>query len=155
MNREFQNIFYPKSICIAGASSKEKSIGYEILSSIKNYGYTGSVFPVNPNANEILDYKCYSSILNIDNSIDLAIIVVPKKFVNESIDQLITKNVKSVILITAGFRETGKEGEKLEHDLLAKLKQHKIRMVGPNCMGIINTSLWMDNFLEPHFCRFP
>ena len=139
MNLELKNFFYPKSICIVGASSKEKSIGYEILKSIKEYSYTGTIFPVNPKTDSIMGYNCYKSILDIDQSIDLAIIVVPKKFVEESIEQLIKKGVKSVILITAGFRETGEEGKNLEEKLLAIVKANDIRMVGPNCMGVINT----------------
>jgi acetate---CoA ligase (ADP-forming) len=139
MNNELNKIFYPKSICVVGASSKEKSIGYEILKSIKNYSFTGNVFPVNPKSNNILGYNCFKTIINIESEIDLAIIVVPKKFVDESIDQLISKGVKSVILITAGFKETGEEGKKLEEELLRKLKANNVRMIGPNCMGVINT----------------
>ena len=133
------NFFYPHSICIAGASSKEKSIGYELLRSIKSYGFTGKVFPVNPHINIILDYKCYKSIGDIKENIDLGIIVVPKIFTEESIDQLISKGVKSIILITAGFRETGVEGELAEKRILEKIKKSGARLVGPNCMGVINT----------------
>ncbi|MCL6097055.1 MAG: acetate--CoA ligase family protein, partial [Bacteroidetes bacterium] len=134
-----QNFFYPKSICIAGASTKEKSIGYELLKTIKLYGFTGKVFPVNPKANDVLGYKCYHSIEKIDEQIDLAIIVVPKQFAEESIDTLLNKNVKSIILITAGFKETGKEGGDAERRIVEKIKQVNARMVGPNCMGVINT----------------
>ncbi|MCW8850584.1 MAG: acetate--CoA ligase family protein [Melioribacteraceae bacterium] len=139
MNEGLKNFFYPKSICVVGASSKEKSIGYEILKSIKTYSYTGSVFPVNPKSENILGYNCYKSILDIDKQIDLAIIVVPKKFVDESIEQLIHKEVDSVILITAGYKETGEEGKSSEENLLSILKSNNIRMIGPNCMGVINT----------------
>jgi acetyltransferase len=139
MNAELKNFFYPKSICVVGASSKEKNIGYEILKSIKAYSYTGSVFPVNPKSDDILGYKCYKSILDIDRHIDLAIIVVPKKFVDESVEQLISKGVNSVILITAGYREIGEEGKSSEEKLLSMLKSNNIRMIGPNCMGVINT----------------
>jgi acetyltransferase len=133
------NIFYPKSLCLAGASTKEKSIGYELLKCIKKYGYTGKVFPVNPNADSVLDYKCFKSIDDITEQIDLAIIVVQKAYVEESIDSLLAKNVKSIILITAGFKETGKEGEELEKKILAKVKSSGARLIGPNCMGVINT----------------
>jgi len=133
------NIFYPKSLCLAGASTKEKSIGYELLKCIKKYGYTGKVFPVNPNAESVLDYKCFKSIDNITEQIDLAIIVVQKAYVEESIDSLLAKKVKSIILITAGFKETGKEGEELEKKILAKVKSSGARLIGPNCMGVINT----------------
>lgn len=139
MDTAIKNIFYPKTISVVGASSKEKSIGYEILKSIKNYGFTGNVFPVNPKADEILGYKCWKTILDIKEKIDLAIIVVPKNFVEESIDQLICKNVQSIILITAGFKETGEEGAGNEKKLLSKIKESNARMIGPNCMGVINT----------------
>ncbi len=109
------------------------------LKSIKTYSYTGLVFPVNPKSENILGYNCYKSILEIDKHIDLAIIVVPKKFVEESIEQLIIKEVNSIILITAGYKETGEEGKISEENLLSILKSNKVRMIGPNCMGVINT----------------
>lgn len=133
------NLFYPHSICIAGTSSKEKSIGYELLKSIKSYGYTGKVYPVNPHSDIILNYKCYKSIENIKDNIDLGIIVVPKIFTEESIDQLIAKGVRTVILITAGYRETGIEGKLAEKRILEKIKKSGTRLVGPNCMGVVNT----------------
>ena len=133
------NFFYPKSICVAGASTKEKSIGYEILKTIKVYNYTGKVFPVNPKADEVLGYKCFHSIEEISEPIDLAIIVVPKQFAEETIDTLLSKNVKSIILITAGFKETGKDGEEVERRIVEKITNAGARMVGPNCMGVINT----------------
>lgn len=137
--QNINNFFYPKSICIAGASTKEKSIGYELLRTIKNYGYTGKILPVNPKAENVLGYKCYKSIDEIADKIDLAIVVVPKQFVEDSIDSLLAKNVKSIILITAGFRETGKEGEEVELRIAKKIKEAGARLVGPNCMGVINT----------------
>ncbi len=139
MDENIKNFFYPNSICVVGASTKEKSIGYEILKSIKEFSYTGKVFPVNPKADKILEYSCYKSIDDISENIDLAIIVVPKQFVESSIDQLIEKDVKSIILITAGFRETGEEGKIQEENLLRKIRGNNIRLVGPNCMGVINT----------------
>ncbi|MCX6175095.1 MAG: acetate--CoA ligase family protein [Ignavibacteriales bacterium] len=134
-----KNFFYPKSICVVGASTKEKNIGYELLNTIKSYGFRGSVFPVNPKAEEILGYKCYKRIEEISEKIDLAIVVVPKQFVETSIDELLAKNVKAIVLITAGFREIGKEGEELENRIVEKIKNFGAQMVGPNCMGIINT----------------
>ncbi len=133
------NFFYPKSICVVGASAKEKSIGYELLKTIKVYRYTGKVFPVNPNADNVLGYKCYRTIEEINKPIDLAVIIVPKQFAEESVDALLRKKVSSIILITAGFKEIGKEGEELEKRIIRKIKNSGARMVGPNCMGVINT----------------
>ncbi|MBU0475782.1 MAG: acetate--CoA ligase family protein [Bacteroidetes bacterium] len=139
MDKSIHNFFYPNSICIAGASSKELSIGYEVLRSMKLFNYSGKVFPVNPKSDSILGFKCYKSIVDIEEQIDLAIILVPKRFTIETIDELLAKNVKSIILITAGFRETGKVGGNLENEILTKIKTANARMIGPNCMGVINT----------------
>lgn len=134
-----KNLFYPKSICVVGASTKEKSIGYELLHTISNYGYKGIIYPVNPKAESVLGYKCYKSIEEIDGKIDLGIVVVPKQFAEESIDSLLAKDVKSIVLITAGFKEVGKEGEEVEKRITKKIKDAGARLVGPNCMGVINT----------------
>lgn len=134
-----KNFFYPKSICVVGASTKEKSIGYELLHTISNYGYKGIIYPVNPKAESVLGYKCYKSIEEIDGKIDLGIVVVPKQFAEESIDSLLAKDVKSIVLITAGFKEVGKEGEEVEKRITKKIKDAGARLVGPNCMGVINT----------------
>ena len=124
-----EKFFYPKSICVAGASTKEKSIGYELLKTIRIYNYTGKVFPVNPKANEILGYKCFNSIEEIKEEIDLAIVVVPKQFAEETIEQLLKKNVNAIILITAGFKEIGKEGEEIEKRILNKINNGRIEKI--------------------------
>jgi acetyltransferase len=139
MKSILENYFYPESIAVIGASSKPKSIGYEILSSIKQYNYSGSVYPVNPKSDMILGYKCFDSISSIKDKIDLALVVVPKQFVENSIDELINKGVKSILLVTAGFKEVGSEGEKLEKKIVSKIKAQGMHLVGPNCMGVINT----------------
>lgn len=139
MESVFTNYFYPKSICVVGASSKPKSLGYELTKSIKQYGYTGKLFLINPNSDEVLGYKCYPTIDSVEERIDLAIIMVPKQFVEPSIKQLTEKGTKALILITAGFKETGKEGEQEEKRILDLVRSSDARLVGPNCMGIINT----------------
>ena len=122
MDEKLKNFFYPSSLCIAGASTKEKSIGYELLKSIKEFGYKGQIYPVNPKAEEILGFKNYKSIDLIPSKVDLAIVVVPKKFVEETIDQLLNKGIRSIILVTAGFKETGKEGAEDEKLISSKIK---------------------------------
>jgi acetate---CoA ligase (ADP-forming) len=139
MESVFNKYFYPKSICVVGASSKPKSLGYELTKSIKQYGYTGKLFLINPKSDEVLGYKCYPTIESIPEKIDLAIIMVPKQFVEESIKQLAEKRTRAIILITAGFKETGKEGEQEEKRILELVKKSGARLVGPNCMGIINS----------------
>jgi acetyltransferase len=121
-----------------GASSKPKSLGYELTKSVKQYGYTGDLALVNPKADEILGFKCYPSISDIDFRIDLAIVMVPKQFVEETIKELIIKKVEAIVLITAGFKETGEDGAEAEKRILKLVRDSNARMVGPNCMGIIN-----------------
>ena len=139
MHSVFQDYFYPKSICVVGASSKPKSLGYELTKSIKQYGYTGKLFLINPKSDEVLGYKCNPTIESVQEKIDLAIIMVPKQFVEDSIKQLTKKGTRALILITAGFKETGKEGEQEEKKILELVKESGARLVGPNCMGIINS----------------
>lgn len=139
MDPKILKIFYPSTICIAGASAKEKSIGYELLKSIKSYGYKGTLYPVNPKADEILGYRCFKDVTEIPGQIDLAIVAVPKAFAGETIDKLLSKGAGSIILITAGFKEVGKEGAEAENKILEKIRSRNARMVGPNCMGVIST----------------
>ena len=139
MSSVFNNYFYPKSICVAGVSSKPKSLGYELVKSVKKYGYTGNLFLVNPKSDEILGYKCYPSIESIKEKIDLAIVMVPKPFVKDTLEPLLAKGTKAILLVTAGFKETGTEGEKAEIEIIELVKKSNARLVGPNCMGIINT----------------
>jgi acetyltransferase len=139
MNSPIKNFFYPQSICIAGASSKEKSIGYELLKNIRDYGYTGKVIPVNPKGGEILGYKCLTQISEIEEPVDLGIVVVPKIYAEETINNLLDIEVKSIILITAGFRETGGEGVRIEKRIVQTVRKAGGRIVGPNCMGAINS----------------
>nr|MCU0365401.1 CoA-binding protein [Ignavibacteriaceae bacterium] len=139
MESVFNSYFYPKSICVVGASSKPKSLGYELTKSIKQYGYTRKLFLINPKSDEVLGYKCYPTIESVSEKIDLAIIMVPKQFVEDSIKQLTAKGTRALILITAGFKETGKEGEEEEKRILELVKNSNARLVGPNCMGIINS----------------
>jgi acyl-CoA synthetase (NDP forming) len=137
--KHIRKFFYPSSICIVGASSKKESIGYELTNCVINYGFKGKIFLVNPNAEEILGIKCNRSIKEIKDNIDLVIVMVQKSFVEETIESILQKGIKAVILITAGFKETGKDGELLEKKISDKIRLHNARMVGPNCMGVINT----------------
>jgi acetate---CoA ligase (ADP-forming) len=139
MESVINKYFYPESLCIVGASGKKGNLGYELTSCVKTYGYTGKLFLVNPKTEEILGIKCHPSVPEIKEDIDLAIVMVPKQFVGETLKQLLDKKVTSIILITAGFKETGKEGANKEAQIAELVKLHGGRLVGPNCMGIINT----------------
>jgi acyl-CoA synthetase (NDP forming) len=142
MNKLLTKFFYPHSVCIIGASGKKGTLGFELTRCVKNYGYRGKLFLVNPKAKKIAGIKCNVSIDQIKEDIDLAIVMVPKQVVRHTISELIDKGVLAVILITAGFSETGKEGKEAEEKIVSEIKGRKLRLVGPNCMGIINT---LDN----------
>lgn len=138
MSNQLDNLFYPKSIAVVGASTNKNSLSYGLINNLVNFGYTGCIYPVNPKAEVIHNFKVYKKLTDIKDNIDLAIIMVSKYHVLDTIDECYKKKIQSVVLITAGFRETGDEGANLEKQLLEKIKKYKIRLVGPNCMGITN-----------------
>ncbi|MFI5145117.1 MAG: acetate--CoA ligase family protein [Ignavibacteria bacterium] len=139
MNNPLDNIFYPKSIAVIGASSKKSTLGYELVNNIINFGYQGKIFPVNPKADFVHSIKAYKSLTDIPDSIDLVIIMVQRDFVLPVIDDCCKKGVNAIVVITAGFKEVGGEGAELEKKLIEKIKEYGIRLIGPNCMGLINT----------------
>lgn len=128
----------PKSIAIVGASTDPEKIASVILRNVIDGGYNGKIYPVNPKYDEIQGRKTYPSILEIDENIDLVCIAIPYQFVDEIVDQCIKKKVKTVVIISAGFKETGQEGKLLEEKITQKLKNAGIRLLGPNCLGFIN-----------------
>jgi acetyl coenzyme A synthetase (ADP forming)-like protein len=133
------NFFNPKSIAVIGASRTPGKVGYDILKNTIQYGYHGNIYPINPSATEILGLKTYPSILDVPDKIDLAVVVVPPKNVIEVVEQCGNKKIDSAVIITAGFKESGLEGAKLENNLVKKAKESGVRFIGPNCLGIIDT----------------
>lgn len=135
----FDKLFYPKSIAVIGASSKQGTLSWELINNLVKYGYNGKIFPVNPKADVIHCFKVYKSVTEIKDDLDLAIIMVSRNLALNAIDDCYMKKINSVVLITAGFKETGEDGANLEKQLMKKIEKYKIRLVGPNCMGLINT----------------
>jgi acetyl coenzyme A synthetase (ADP forming)-like protein len=132
-------IFKPRSIAVVGAGRTPGSIGHEVLHNLVSYHFNGMIFPVNPSARFIHSMKSYRSVLEIPDDVDLAVIVVPRELVPLVIEDCGRKGVKGVVMITAGYSETGAEGRKLEDELVTQVGKYGMRLVGPNCMGIINT----------------
>lgn len=139
MSKNLDNFFYPESIAIIGASSREKTLGWELISNLVKFGYRGKLFPVNPKAEFVHSIKAYPRVTDIPDEINLAIIMVGKEYVIPAIDDCKKKGIKDLIVITAGFKEVGKAGEDLERLMMEKIKKYEMNLVGPNCMGIINT----------------
>lgn len=132
-------LFYPASIAVIGASRSKTSIGGRLFNNIINADFTGPVYPVNPRTKVIRSIPAYKSVVDIEASVDLAFIVVPSTFVLEAARQCAVKGVKAICVISAGFSETGSEGTAAEAELLAIVRSAGMRMVGPNCMGLLNT----------------
>ncbi len=135
------SFFKPSSVAVIGASRDEDKLGYAVLENLIEGGYIdyGEVYPINPKADEILGYKAYASVLDVPDSIDLAVIVIPYQFVPEVLKECGEKDIPAVIVISAGFREAGMEGLERERELIAIADEYDIRLIGPNCLGVIDT----------------
>ncbi len=134
----FDFFFNPRNIAVIGASRQPGKVGYDTLKNIIDDNYAGHIYPVNPSTPEILGVKAYRSVLDIPNKIDLAVVVVPADSVLPTFKELINKKVKGAVVITAGFKEIGGVGVYREK-ALAEMCRGKIRVIGPNCLGIIDT----------------
>jgi len=136
---ELTTLFRPQSVAVVGASKKEGKIGNAIVQNIKNSGYGGLIYPVNPEEKEIEGLICYPSVSSVDENVDVAVISVPAGRVLAAAEDCGRKGVKALIVITAGFKEIGKEGLDLEKKLLETCNRYGMRLVGPNCVGIMDT----------------
>jgi len=146
-------IFYPRSVAVIGASRDQTSIGGRVMRNILDAHFNGAVFPVNPNAPSVGSVKAYRSVMDIPDSIDVAVIVVPSRYVMGVVEECALKGVKGLVIISAGFSETGEEGAALEADILDAVRSSGMRMVGPNCMGLLNTdpAVSLDLTFAPTF----
>ena len=134
-----ESIFSPRSIAVVGASRHPGKIGYEILRNLIVNEFQGTLYPVNPNAISIHGIRAYPSLRDIPDPVDLAVVVVPADLALAAAEECGKKGVKGLVVITAGFREVGGAGIEREARLLAICRRYNLRMVGPNCMGVINT----------------
>lgn len=136
---DLEYIFRPKSVAVIGATSRKGSIGREILHNLIVNEFNGKVFPVNPKYDVIHSIKCYSTILDVPDAVDLAIVVIPRDSVLEVAEKCGHKGVRGLIVISAGFKEVGGQGVELENRLVEICHEHRMRMIGPNCFGVVNT----------------
>ena len=133
-------IMKPKSIAVIGASTKPKTIGSEIMQRLRDYKFQGNIYPVNPKGGIIEGFQAYTSVAEIPGEVDFAVIIVPQKFVLDTVDQCNQKGIKGLCVISAGFKEAGKEGAEAEKELARKVEEYGMRLVGPNCLGVLNTN---------------
>ena len=139
MPRSLNPLFSPDSIAVIGASRSPGTIGYQIVDNLLRHGYRGVIYPVNPNAKAVHSIPTYPSISAIPGSVDMAVVVVPKELVLDVVEECGQNGVRGVVVISAGFREVGGEGIAREERLMEIVKNHQMRLVGPNCMGLMNT----------------
>lgn len=133
--------FNPRTVAVIGASTNPDKLGHAVVENLVSGGFTqkGTVYPVNPKATEILGLPAFPSVQDIPGSIDLAVIVIPYKFVPDALRTCGEKKIPAVIVISAGFREAGREGLDRELELIEIARQYGIRLIGPNCLGVIDT----------------
>lgn len=134
------HILKPRAVAVVGASTRPHTIGNDLLKRLLEYGFKGHIYPVNPKGGEIEGLRAYTSVSELPDGVDLAVIVVNAKFVLSTVDECAARGIKGLVVISAGFKETGGEGRELEEALAAKVRANGMRMVGPNCLGVVNTN---------------
>jgi acetyltransferase len=137
-------LFAPKSVAVFGASDQTDSVGKIVFHNMLQSGYMGALYPINPNHAEIQGHKAYASISQIEEPVDLAIIATPPQSVPDIIEECGKHNVKAAVIITAGFGEAGAAGIKLERAVLENAKRHNIRLIGPNCLGVMRPDIGLN-----------
>jgi len=145
------NLFSPKSIAVIGASPHHKKLGFQVLKNIIDGGYKGKIYPVNndPKIKKILGLKSFVSILKIKRKIDMAVFLIPAKFIADVLMECGKKKIKLAVIISAGFKEVGTPGEELEKQILKIAKKSGMRILGPNCLGLINTEIKLNASFAP------
>ena len=141
-------ILMPKSVAVVGASTDPFKWGYMLLNAVKQSGFEGPIYPINPKAEEILGLKCYGNVKDIPGPVDMALVVVPAKFVPGVFGDLKEKGTKGAVIITSGFSEAGEEGRKLIEQTL-QVAKGSTRFIGPNCMGVTSSKAKLSALMIP------
>lgn len=144
-----ESLLYPKTVAVIGASRTPGKVGHEILANLINAGFKGEIVPINPSGGDLLGLKCYPDLKTYGRTIDLSIISVPTKLVRAAVESSINANAKAITVITAGFKEVGAEGAALEREIATLCRENGVRMLGPNCLGLINT----ENSMNASFAK--
>jgi len=134
-------IFNPQSIAVIGASDEKGSVGHALIKNLTELGYEGKIYPVNIHKHEVLGFKAYQTVDQLPETVDLAIIATPAKTVPDLVEQCGKAGIIGIIIISAGFKEIGPEGKALEDKILEIKKKYNLRIIGPNCLGIIRPSI--------------
>ena len=137
---KFQALFEPRAVTVVGAGRSPQSIGYQVVRNMQEFDYQGPIYPVNPKAKAIRGLPCCASVDDLPDGVDLAVLALPAARVIETVQACARRGIRGVVTITSGFRESGDEGAQLERELRRLLRDEGMQMVGPNCMGLLNTS---------------
>lgn len=145
--------FKAQAVAVIGASRRSGNIGRRVLERLIDGGFTGALYPVNPQADEIAGRKCYPRLVDVPGPVDLAVIAVPAAHVHAVVDDCAAKGVRALVVISAGFAEVGEEGRRLQQELIEKVRGYGMRMIGPNCLGVLTTdpAIRMNASFSPIF----
>jgi acetyltransferase len=144
MVNQLDKIFKPRSIAVIGASTRENTVGSSLFKNLIDAGFKGGLYPVNAKNKEVLGIPAYENIAAVPGPVDLAVIIVPAKFVPGVVEECGKAGVGGLLIISAGFQEAGDEGKEMVKQVLATSRKYGMRIVGPNCLGIINPKLGMN-----------
>ncbi|SFM89428.1 Acyl-CoA synthetase (NDP forming) [Pseudonocardia ammonioxydans] len=136
--RSVANLLHPTSVAVIGASADETKLGHAVLSNLLLAGFTGPVYPVNPDARSVRGVRAYASVTAIPDEVDLAVVAVPAANIDEVMDSCLAKGVKALVVISSGFADVGGGGTVAERRLVAEARAHGMRVVGPNALGVAN-----------------
>ncbi|MCU0252759.1 MAG: CoA-binding protein, partial [Vicinamibacterales bacterium] len=142
-------LFEPKSIAVFGASEREGAVGTRVFRNLIRAGFKGKLFPINPKRSTVLDHQCYPRIGDVGTPIDLAVVATPAQAAIEVIRQCGEADVRAAVVLSAGFREVGEAGVRLERQLRETASHYNVRLIGPNCLGIMRPRVGIDaTFLD-------
>ncbi len=134
-----EGFFHVSSVAVVGASTRPATVGYAAMENMLRGGFTGCVYPVNPKARSVLGVRACPTVRDLPDPVDLAVLIIPAPVVPRTLEELGERGTRLAIVISAGFKEGGGEGVRLEEELKAAARAHGIRVIGPNCLGLINT----------------
>src|SRR5262249_6070210 len=136
--------FAPRSVALIGATEKEGSVGRSLLTNLTTRAFKGRVFPVNPNHSTVLGMQAFPSLADLPESVDLAVIATPARTVPAVVGECVEAGVRGAVVISAGFREVGPEGAELERELFAAARRGGMRVIGPNCLGVMSPAAGLN-----------
>ncbi|MDP8255194.1 MAG: acetate--CoA ligase family protein [Candidatus Alcyoniella australis] len=145
-----EQLLYPETVAVIGASRTPGKVGHEVVANLIKSGFKGTIVPINPSADEILGLKCYPEIGHYEGSVNLTVITVPTAMVYDAANSAIRAGTKAMAVITAGFKEVNQEGARLEREVAELCRANRVKMLGPNCLGLINTDNGMNATFAKH-----